>query len=75
MKVTPKELYGITKAEWFEYEALRRSGKTNMWGASRYLSFDCLPIMSHYVEMADAWKEEFETSGFEGAMTFTEELP
>ena len=62
MTTTPTQLYGIAKEEWFEYESLRRSGKTNMWGASRYLSFDFLPIMegTHYAEMKAAWGAQFE---------------
>lgn len=56
------ELYGITKEQWFEFEELRRSGKTNMWGAGRYLSFDFLPIMdsARYNEMRAAWGAEFD---------------
>ena len=59
---TQKTIKGITKEEWFEFEALRRSGRTNMWGASRLLGFDCTPIMNEkaYTEMETAWVEEFE---------------
>lgn len=56
-----EELYGVTKEEWFGYEELRRSGKTNMWGAERYLGFSPVPIMEHYAEMKEAWMAEFES--------------
>jgi len=60
--MSQKRLYGITKEQWFEFEELRRSGKTNMWGASRYLGFTCAPIMNtdRYLEMKAAWGAEFE---------------
>ena len=64
MTTTPTELYGITKEQWFDFEELRRSGRTNMWAAAPYLSFDHLPIMDreHYLEMRAAWGAEFEAT-------------
>mgnify|MGYP001584697504 CR=1 FL=1 len=60
--MTPTSIRGITKDQWFEFEMLRRSGKTNMWGASRYLGFNAVPIMNTgaYEEMKAAWGQEFE---------------
>ena len=59
---------GITKEQWCEFEELRRSGKVNMWGAARYLSFDYAPIMNDeaYTEMRMAWGQEFEEPARQG---------
>ena len=60
--MTPASIRGISKDQWFEVEKLRRSGKTNMWGSSRYLGFNAVPIMNTeaYTEMRKAWGQEFE---------------
>lgn len=59
---TPNELYGVKKDDWFDYEALRRSGRMNMFGARPYLGLsreEFGAILSHFAEMKEAWMDEF----------------
>ena len=51
------EIYGVTKEMFQEYVELQRSGKTNMWGASRYLGWSVTEIISHYREMCEKWPD------------------
>ena len=65
---TQDELRGITKDMFKDYEDLRRSGKTNMFGASRYLGWDkkeVATVMKHYREMCERWPDIRDLKEFE----------
>ena len=51
------EIYGVTKEMFTDYVELQRSGKTNMWGASRYLGWSPVSVISHYKEMYERWPD------------------
>ena len=66
--IIPDSLYGISKETWFSFEALRRSGIINMWGAKETLGLtrdEFTAIVKNYSEMNEAWKEEFDKTGIE----------
>ena len=61
----PDELFGVTKGMFQEYEELRVSGVTNMYGARPYLGWDRAPfaaVLNHYTEMAAAWPDALESA-------------
>ena len=57
------ELYGVTKEDFRDYEALRSSGVMNMFGARSHLGWSrdtFEAVLRHYSEMADTWPDVLE---------------